>query len=95
MTDKFEDQLGLFPAKRTKETSPHYWGTVVLSEETLRQLITMYKAGEEPKLAGACWVNDWKEGKKRLAVKLSPFEEREKKPKTTQDPFAVEDDLPF
>lgn len=95
MSNNFEDKLGLFPGKRTKESSPHYTGSVVLSNETLKELVSMVKAGKEPKLGAACWVNDWKEGKKRLAVNLSPWKEREEPAPTTQDPFAVEDDLPF
>jgi len=77
MANKFDDNLGLFPAKkRTSENSPHYRGSVVLSAETLKALVNKFKAGEEPKLSAAGWVNDW-EGGKRLSVKLQPWEDRE------------------
>lgn len=77
MSNKFEDNLGLFPTKnRTSEKSPQFTGNVVLSKELLKTLVGMVKAGAEPKMRAACWVNEW-QGGKRLSVKLEAWEERE------------------
>lgn len=76
MSGKYDDNIGLFPnKKRQNENSPHFTGSVVVSRETLSQLVQKAKAGQEAKLGAAAWVNAY-EGGKRINVKIRPWEDR-------------------
>ena len=105
MSDKYLDQIGLFPNKNRKtENHPAFTGDLTLSNETLGELVRMVKAGGTARLSCSAWVNPW-QGQKRISVKVHPWRDaplKQEQPKQQVNPFAesgqaetLNDDLPF
>ena len=89
MSDKYEDQMGLFPNEnRATDRHPQFRGSMTLSYKTLQELVAKAKAGGEAKLSCAAWVHPYKDSK-RISVSVQPWQDEPPKEKKQQvNPFA-------